>query len=320
MAVAIPDSTLQNPSVTFNTVGTYSVTLTVTDRLGAVVLDPPVRIVTVREPLPTGCRDNDRDGFSPDGGPCGPVDCNDNNPAVNPGAVERCGDGIDNDCNGQTDSADKACNGRDCVAALLPAAPVAITRARWDAEDRKLTVRGQNAPAGSAADLFDAVTGALLSNTVVKGSGAWEFEVERLATAPCRVRVEIAGQRAEAAVSGTPASCGTGTGTPIPNAAPDGRIATPANGARVRLGRSVAFSATGSDPDANLPLTYLWDFGSGVTSSLQNPSVTFRAKGSVVVRLTVRDAKGLADPTPAQITIQVVEGDDLNFNPLKDQA
>jgi hypothetical protein len=38
--------------------------------------------------------------------------------------------------------------------------------------------------------------------------------------------------------------------------------------------------------------------------------VTFRATGSVVVRLTVRDALGLADPTPAQITIQVVEDDD----------
>ena len=30
-------------------------------------------------------------------------DCNDNNPAVNPSAQEVCGDGIDNNCNGQTD-------------------------------------------------------------------------------------------------------------------------------------------------------------------------------------------------------------------------
>ncbi|WP_088278701.1 PKD domain-containing protein [Ideonella sp. A 288] len=304
----MPDSTLQNPRVAFNSVGTFSVTLTVTDRLGAVVVDAPVRIVTVREPLPVGCRDNDGDGFSPEGGRCGPADCNDNNAAINPGAIERCSDGIDNDCNGKTDAADPACNGKDCVGALQPRAPVNITRARWDSGDRELTVEGQGAPVGTAADLFDAVTGALLSSTTVRSNGAWEFEVERLATAPCRVRVEIAGQRGEMAVSGAPATCGGGTGGV--NAAPDGRILTPANGVRVRRGRSVAFSATGTDPDGNLPLTYLWDFGSGVTSTLRNPTMVFRTKGSVVVRLTVRDAKGLADPTPAQITIQVTESDD----------
>ncbi|GBD04377.1 hypothetical protein HRbin19_01690 [bacterium HR19] len=34
-----------------------------------------------------------------------PLDCNDNNPLVNPGSFELCGDGIDNNCNGQTDEA-----------------------------------------------------------------------------------------------------------------------------------------------------------------------------------------------------------------------
>lgn len=37
------------------------------------------------------------------------MDCNDNNPAINPGAIESCHDGIDNDCNGQTDCADGSC-------------------------------------------------------------------------------------------------------------------------------------------------------------------------------------------------------------------
>ena len=48
------------------------------------------------------CSDNDDDDYSPEGGDCGPVDCHDFNPWMNPGETELC-DGIDNDCNGQTD-------------------------------------------------------------------------------------------------------------------------------------------------------------------------------------------------------------------------
>ena len=41
--------------------------------------------------------DFDQDGWSP------PQDCDDTNPNVNPSALEVCGDGIDNNCNGQVD-------------------------------------------------------------------------------------------------------------------------------------------------------------------------------------------------------------------------
>jgi hypothetical protein len=55
------------------------------------------------------CPDVDADGFSPAGGVCGLVDCDDGDPDMNPGTAEVCDDDKDNDCNGFVDAADAAC-------------------------------------------------------------------------------------------------------------------------------------------------------------------------------------------------------------------
>ena len=47
--------------------------------------------------------DRDGDGFLKNNGKCGGSDCDDNDPTVNVNAVEICGDGIDNNCDGQID-------------------------------------------------------------------------------------------------------------------------------------------------------------------------------------------------------------------------
>jgi hypothetical protein len=48
------------------------------------------------------CTDSDNDGFSIEGGSCGPVDCNDANAQTHPGSMEVC-NGEDDNCNGQID-------------------------------------------------------------------------------------------------------------------------------------------------------------------------------------------------------------------------
>ncbi len=51
---------------------------------------------------PIVCVDGDSDGYNVTGFTCGPVDCNDADPSINPGATEVC-DGIDNNCVGGID-------------------------------------------------------------------------------------------------------------------------------------------------------------------------------------------------------------------------
>jgi hypothetical protein len=57
--------------------------------------------------------DSDNDGFR--AADAGGTDCDDSNPAINPGVAEVCNDGIDNNCNGKIDCADSpACDGVSC--------------------------------------------------------------------------------------------------------------------------------------------------------------------------------------------------------------
>ncbi|MEW8625005.1 MAG: putative metal-binding motif-containing protein [Candidatus Thiodiazotropha sp.] len=59
---------------------------------------------------PVNCTDSDSDGYSIEGGSCGAVDCDDSNADINPGALEVCGDGLDNNCNELVDTADSVCS------------------------------------------------------------------------------------------------------------------------------------------------------------------------------------------------------------------
>jgi hypothetical protein len=73
--------------------------------LGAVSLClacPAAHDVNFGDLASSRCRDRDRDGFVAKSRRCGPVDCNDRDPAVFPGAPEVC-NGIDDDCDRSVD-------------------------------------------------------------------------------------------------------------------------------------------------------------------------------------------------------------------------
>lgn len=94
----------------------------------------------------------------------------------------------------------------------------------------------------------------------------------------------------------------------VTNAPPDGQIDQPSGDVTIEEGDTVAFAASGSDPDGNTPLNYAWDFGdpSIPDSDRQNPGdVRFDSAGSYAVQLRVTDSLGATDATPATLTVNV---------------
>ncbi|NOQ54157.1 MAG: PKD domain-containing protein, partial [Thermoplasmata archaeon] len=61
--------------------------------------------------------------------------------------------------------------------------------------------------------------------------------------------------------------------------------------AKFETGKEIAFTLDASDLDGD-DLTYLWDFGDGVTSTQANPTHTYSAAATYPVTLTVTDSRG----------------------------
>jgi len=163
------------------------------------------------------CTDKDKDGYSPEGGSCGPVDCNDKQATVNPGLKEICTNKIDDDCNGKVDQADPACSGADCIGAKLGNL-VKIDSANWSSD--KLAVTGSKAAVGATVTVskLDPVTLAVttLGTTTVIYNGTWKLEqaIVGSANAPCRIQVVINAATGVRAVTGSTANCSSQNGAP----------------------------------------------------------------------------------------------------------
>jgi PKD repeat protein len=100
----------------------------------------------------------------------------------------------------------------------------------------------------------------------------------------------------------TPATITVTVGT---NAPPNGTIVTPAADATVAVGQSVAFEGAFADPDDQL-FSVQWSFGDGVSSGALVTAHTYLTPGAYTVTLTVTDALGKADPTPATRVVTVI--------------
>src|SRR5712692_7445400 len=90
------------------------------------------------------------------------------------------------------------------------------------------------------------------------------------------------------------------------NIPPSATITSPTANLTISTGQSVTFAGSGTDPDGDLPLTYHWDFGtSGIApSNQQNPgAVIFNTAGTFTVTFTVIDSLGATGTATRTITV-----------------
>jgi PKD repeat protein len=109
-----------------------------------------------------------------------------------------------------------------------------------------------------------------------------------------------------------PCSYGSCAGTDFgpPPVLPNGVIDLRYDSVTIGPGESVDFRSKVFCPPTASPCTYLWAFGNGQTSTLQNPGkIVFDKLGYYVVKLTVTDATGLTDPLPSKAYVAVWNGE-----------
>lgn len=89
------------------------------------------------------------------------------------------------------------------------------------------------------------------------------------------------------------------------NQPPDGTITMPSGDVTITAGDSVTFAGTVTDPEGD-PVTVLWDFGDGQSSTSLSPGDhVYPTAGTFTVTFTATDSGGQADPSPASRTITV---------------
>ena len=251
----------------------------------------------------------------------GNVDCDDGDPAVNPGRPEAIGNGKDDDCDPATTDTGSAPTaafdpqpqggGRNVALLEAGAKIVAVTsqavgapatemldHSATDAPWRTTGVVNQSATVelvGGKTYLIDRVQLRLGASDGTNRVRNFEVAVaESLGGPYTTVLAATAAANAELQdfPLSKPVSARYVRYTPLTNgggplfATQQLKVFTGQEG-----GGTVAFTDRSTDPDDNL-VSRLWDFGDGRTSAEQHPTHTYAAAGTYNVTLTVTDAAG----------------------------
>lgn len=134
----------------------------------------------VNEGCDPACPDADGDSYTD--ASCGGADCADSDPAINPEALEICGNGIDENCNGMSD---------DTCAACPDGGVLTIKKAKYDPKkDGRIKAKGRDS-VGSMVAVYDADTGQLIASGIpVKKNGKWKVKIDGLGFIPANILVE----------------------------------------------------------------------------------------------------------------------------------